>query len=171
MPIVFKGSLQEIRILGTFSLPAYLGSLLLGPTSWFCATILVQQPNGYDEMGSFNAANQWRQIILFIPNTVIGSALPVMTNLYSQGGHAPLKKLIRTNLRLNTSITIAGAVLVIFFRMPCRALLRFAYMYLLKLGFLDGVPDYHYCRMLAIYEYMIVLKMKEIRRRTVGESI
>lgn len=57
------------------------------------------------------------------------------------------------------------------FRLPCRPLLRFAYMYLLKLGFLDGVPGYHYCRMLAIYEYMIVLKMKEIRQRNAGGSI
>ena len=54
------------------------------------------------------------------------------------------------------------------FRLPCRPFLRFAYMYLLRFGFLDGLPGYHYCRMLAIYEYMIVLKMKEIRRRQAG---
>ena len=54
------------------------------------------------------------------------------------------------------------------FRLPCRPLLRFLYMYFLRLGFLDGVPGYHYCRLLAIYEYMIVLKMKEIRRRQTG---
>jgi glycosyltransferase involved in cell wall biosynthesis len=54
------------------------------------------------------------------------------------------------------------------FRLPCRPLLRFFYMYLLRLGFLDGIPGYHYCRLLAIYEYMIVLKMKEIRRRQQG---
>lgn len=54
------------------------------------------------------------------------------------------------------------------FRLPFRPTLRFAYMYLLRLGFLDGIPGYHYCRMLAIYEYMIVLKMKEIRRRQAG---
>jgi glycosyltransferase involved in cell wall biosynthesis len=54
------------------------------------------------------------------------------------------------------------------FRLPCRPLLRFVYMYFLRLGFLDGLPGYHYCRLLAIYEYMIVLKMKEIRRRQRG---
>jgi len=54
------------------------------------------------------------------------------------------------------------------FRLPCRPLLRFAYMYLLRLGLLDGLPGYHYCRLLAIYEYMIVLKMKEIQRRQRG---
>lgn len=54
------------------------------------------------------------------------------------------------------------------FRMPYRPLLRFFYMYVARLGFLDGAPGYHYCRMLSIYEYMIVLKMKEIRRREQG---
>jgi glycosyltransferase involved in cell wall biosynthesis len=57
------------------------------------------------------------------------------------------------------------------FRLPCRPLLRFLYMYFARLGFMDGVPGYHYCRMLAIYEYMIVLKMKEARRRERGLPI
>jgi glycosyltransferase involved in cell wall biosynthesis len=57
------------------------------------------------------------------------------------------------------------------FRLPFRPLLRFIYMYVLKLGFLDGGPGFHYCIMLSIYEYMIVLKVRELRRRERGESI
>ena len=57
------------------------------------------------------------------------------------------------------------------FRLPCRPLLRFFYMYILGLGFMDGLPGYHYCRLLTIYEYMIVLKMKEIHRRKSRLSI
>ena len=53
-------------------------------------------------------------------------------------------------------------------RLPCRPMLRFLYMYVLRRGFLDGVPGYHYCRLLAIYEYMIVLKMREMQRRKAG---
>lgn len=49
-------------------------------------------------------------------------------------------------------------------RLRCRPLVRFLYMYVMRLGFLDGLHGYHYCRMLAIYEYMIVLKMDELRR-------
>jgi glycosyltransferase involved in cell wall biosynthesis len=48
-------------------------------------------------------------------------------------------------------------------RFPCRSQLRFLYMYLFRFGFLDGVAGYHYCRLLAIYEYMIVLKQAELR--------
>jgi glycosyltransferase involved in cell wall biosynthesis len=51
------------------------------------------------------------------------------------------------------------------FRLPFRPALRFVYMYFLQLGFLDGWAGFHYCCLLSIYEYMIVLKMEEIRRK------
>lgn len=57
------------------------------------------------------------------------------------------------------------------FRLPMRPTLRFLYMYALRGGFLDGSPGYHYCRMISYYEYMIVLKMKEQRRREKGLPI
>jgi glycosyltransferase involved in cell wall biosynthesis len=57
------------------------------------------------------------------------------------------------------------------FRLPFRPLLRFLYMYIIRLGFLDGLPGYYYCRLLAIYEFMIVIKMREIRRRQQGLPI
>ncbi|HLO75448.1 MAG TPA: glycosyltransferase family 2 protein [Magnetospirillum sp.] len=57
------------------------------------------------------------------------------------------------------------------FRMPFRPTLRFLYMYILRLGFMDGWPGYTYCRLLALYEYMIVVKMTEIRRREQGMAV
>jgi glycosyltransferase involved in cell wall biosynthesis len=54
------------------------------------------------------------------------------------------------------------------FRLPFRPTLRFFYMYVFRLGFLDGRAGYHYCRLLAMYEYLIVIKMKEIQRRVAG---
>ena len=49
-------------------------------------------------------------------------------------------------------------------RLPFRPFLRFLYMYLLKMGFMDGHPGWTYCRMMAAYEYWIVLKERELRR-------
>ncbi len=51
------------------------------------------------------------------------------------------------------------------FRLPFRPELRFLYMYLVRLGFLDGRAGYHYCRLLATYEYMISIKVAELRHR------
>jgi glycosyltransferase involved in cell wall biosynthesis len=49
------------------------------------------------------------------------------------------------------------------YRLPCRPLLRFFYMYLFRLGFMDGAPGFHYCVLLSFYEYMITTKVREIR--------
>jgi glycosyltransferase involved in cell wall biosynthesis len=54
------------------------------------------------------------------------------------------------------------------FRMPMRPLLKFVWMYVLKRGFLDGRAGFTYCRLQAMYECMIVLKMREIARNRLG---
>lgn len=51
------------------------------------------------------------------------------------------------------------------FRLPLRPYLKFLYMYIARLGFLDGRPGLTYCAMQAVYEYMICLKVRELRRR------
>jgi len=48
-------------------------------------------------------------------------------------------------------------------RLPFRPLLRFLYVFILRCGFLDGTAGFTYCLLISIYEYMIVLKMKELR--------
>ncbi|MGV6815333.1 MAG: glycosyltransferase family 2 protein [Phycisphaerales bacterium] len=52
----------------------------------------------------------------------------------------------------------------ISFRMPIRPMLKFVYMYVLGRGFLDGQAGWTYCRLQAMYEYMIVLKVRELNR-------
>lgn len=63
------------------------------------------------------------------------------------------------------------ALKTLSFRLPCRPLLRFLYMYGLRGGFLDGRAGFVYCRLLMTYETMIVTKMMEIRRREQGLPI
>lgn len=54
------------------------------------------------------------------------------------------------------------------FHIPCRPFLVFLYTYFFRMGFLDGMPGFTYCRLRAIYEHMIDLKVKELRRREKG---
>lgn len=48
------------------------------------------------------------------------------------------------------------------YRLPFRPLLRFLYMYCFRFGFLDGRPGFSYCCLLAFYEFMISVKVKEM---------
>jgi glycosyltransferase involved in cell wall biosynthesis len=52
-------------------------------------------------------------------------------------------------------------------RVPCRSFLRFVYMYFWRRGFLDGIPGYHYCRLISLYEYLILIKAKELQMQAV----
>jgi glycosyltransferase involved in cell wall biosynthesis len=54
------------------------------------------------------------------------------------------------------------------FRMPLRPLVKFLWMYVFKRGFLDGRAGYTYCKLQAMYEYMIVVKMRELARKERG---
>lgn len=51
----------------------------------------------------------------------------------------------------------------IFYQLPLRPLIKFFYMLLIRRAFLDGIAGVRYCALQAIYEYMIVLKVKELQ--------
>lgn len=53
----------------------------------------------------------------------------------------------------------------IAYRIPCRPLLVFIYLYFFRLGFIDGAPGFYYSLMRASYELMIDLKIKELKER------
>lgn len=57
------------------------------------------------------------------------------------------------------------------FRLPFRPTLRFLYMYLVRGGILDGWAGLTYCRLLSIYEYMVVIKIRELRRLAKGLTL
>ncbi len=58
----------------------------------------------------------------------------------------------------------------IFRHLPFRTTIRFIYMYLLRGGILDGKAGFMYCRLLAWYEWLIVLKEREIRAHARGKT-
>lgn len=47
--------------------------------------------------------------------------------------------------------------------LPMRSLLVFIYMYVLRLGFMDGRIGFRYCLLRTFYEYQISLKLAELR--------
>ncbi len=52
----------------------------------------------------------------------------------------------------------------LFYRLPLRPLLKFLLLYLGKRGFLDGRAGMTYAALQSIYEYLIVLKVRELER-------
>jgi hypothetical protein len=55
----------------------------------------------------------------------------------------------------------------LFYRAPLRPLAKFLLLYVAKRGFLDGRAGFTYAILQSIYEYMIVLKTRELRHAVV----
>jgi glycosyltransferase involved in cell wall biosynthesis len=49
----------------------------------------------------------------------------------------------------------------LYLRMPLRPLVRFVYAYVLRLGFLDGMPGLAFCTLLAFYDFLCWAKLYE----------
>jgi hypothetical protein len=56
-------------------------------------------------------------------------------------------------------------------RVPLRPLWRFMYMYVWKMGVLDGVPGWHLAHLMASYEYMISLLYRDKLARVQRERL
>jgi glycosyltransferase involved in cell wall biosynthesis len=55
----------------------------------------------------------------------------------------------------------------ISYYLPLRPTLKFLFIYLFNLGFLDGYRGFIYCKLISFYELMIMLKVKEINNNKI----
>jgi O-antigen/teichoic acid export membrane protein len=109
--VSYRGIGQELPILWKFSLPAVLSGLVTAFANWGVATLLVNQPGGYEEMGIFRAANQWRMSLLFLPQVFAAAITPIMANTFGQGRERSTVKVMAAAMVLNlVVILIPGGV-------------------------------------------------------------
>ncbi len=104
----------ELAILWKFAVPALLLMTLDGPVMWAGNVLLVRQTNGYAEMGVFNAANQWRGALLFLPGIVAPSFLAVLSNLNASGQKKEFRHTVTISFIIIAAVAAApGAIVAI----------------------------------------------------------
>jgi len=106
VPLILSGFKSELGILWRFSVPAFFAGLMVAPVNWFCSTLLVHQPNGYREMGAYNAANQWFAMLLFIPTALATGIVPILSDTLGQKDFKRSKKVLNFMLKLNAAFII-----------------------------------------------------------------
>ena len=98
IPVHYRASWRERRVLWILAIPALLSGIMVAPVVWVTNALLVNTPGGYGEMGVFNAANQWRTLLMYVPSIVLTPLLPIMTQLHAAGQFQELRRvLIRTS--------------------------------------------------------------------------
>ena len=74
-------SVTNISYLWKFSLPAFLGVIVVSVTTWYINTTLVRQDNGFNEMAVISAIQPWTNFVLFIPMVISSISLPIFSNV------------------------------------------------------------------------------------------
>jgi O-antigen/teichoic acid export membrane protein len=103
---------RERSILFRFSLPAALNGFVTLPAIWTANAILARQPNGFEQVALFTAANSFRIIMLFLPNVLNTVGLSVLNNHRGAGDETRFRKLFRMNALLIFGAVAGGALLV-----------------------------------------------------------
>ena len=102
---------EEISILYNFTLPAALSSFLVMPVYWVIRTLLVQK-NGFEELAIYEAADQWKTIILFIPSAISGIVLPILSSM-SNDKKRSFWKVLKCNVLINSGVATVLAIIVV----------------------------------------------------------
>jgi O-antigen/teichoic acid export membrane protein len=111
----FKGALKESRIFLSYSLPSLLVGLLVFPTNWFVMTLLAKSEGGYHDLGAFNAANQWFNVLIFIPYILVSTFLPVFSNLLAEHKFSAVNRIIKNAVLIILIIFIPLSLIFLFF--------------------------------------------------------
>jgi O-antigen/teichoic acid export membrane protein len=113
---------SEWPVLWKFALPSMLSALMVAPVTWITNAILVRQPDGYGELGLFNAANQWRTLILYVPAALGPALIPILSETYGRNDHADFRQAVYLSLHVTWICALPLTILVLGWAEPLAGL-------------------------------------------------
>lgn len=120
--VYYNATWKEWAVLWKYALPSLLSGLMVGPVVWITNTILANQPGGYGELGLFNAANQWRMVVIFLPSLLTSAMLPVLSETHGRENRSDFVQTVVLNLRATWLIALPLTVLIVTMGEPLAAL-------------------------------------------------
>lgn len=110
----WDGMFSEWRVLVNYSLPTFLILMCMGPINWITNAFLANQPNGYAELGVFNAAFQWQVALQLLAMVLCTAAVPVMSGQFGRGELQESRRVMLGMVRGVALIIIPIAVILCF---------------------------------------------------------
>ncbi|MBD5781080.1 oligosaccharide flippase family protein [Pelagicoccus sp. NFK12] len=108
--IKYEELLTNSKPIFKFTIPAVMSGLLTAPVNWICFSIISRTPGGAEEIGSFNAANQWFTAVIFIPSVLGQSLLPIFSERI-EGNTKDTLKVLGWSMRINGLIALPIIIL------------------------------------------------------------
>lgn len=117
----------ELRLMCRFSGWSLLGSICTMSAMWFANLVLVAQPDGYAALGLFNAAERWRQLLLFLPASFSPVILTMLSNLHGRSEPDAYRRLFGLNLAVSVAVVVIPSIAVMWWAAPAMGLFGEAY--------------------------------------------
>jgi O-antigen/teichoic acid export membrane protein len=95
---------------------------MVAPVMWLANAVLANQPGGYGELGLFNAANQWRTALMFLPSVLLRVALPLMASSTDMQRADDFGKTLVMTQSLTVAIVLPAGALLMFLSDPIMGL-------------------------------------------------
>ncbi|MHB0965828.1 MAG: oligosaccharide flippase family protein [Bellilinea sp.] len=113
--ISYKKINKDFGFVKNFSIPALLSSSIIPIVVLISNTIITNESNGFSELGIFNAANQWKQIIVFLPGVIGTSIMPIMSSLNATNDQSSIRKIIFLSLLISGLFAVSIAAILFLF--------------------------------------------------------
>lgn len=117
----------ELVVMVRFSGLSLLGSVCTMSAMWFANLVLVAQPDGYAALGVFNAAERWRQLLLFLPASFSPVILTMLSNLHGRSEPDAYRRLFGLNLAVTVGVVVVPSLAVMWWAAPAMGLFGDAY--------------------------------------------
>ena len=105
-----RAAWSELALMCRFSGLSLLGSICTMSAMWFANLVLVAQPGGYAALGVFNAAERWRQLLLFLPASFSPVILTTLSNLHGRKDPDAYRRLFGLNLAVSVAVVVVPSI-------------------------------------------------------------
>ena len=115
--IIVKPHIEKdvLKLIFGISIPSFLSSLSTNPINWIATTIFVNQPYAYSALGTYNAANQLKTLVLFLPESAGKVTIPRLAITFGNGELKKFKSTITITFFTNLVLSMLTAIVLYLF--------------------------------------------------------
>jgi O-antigen/teichoic acid export membrane protein len=117
-----RAAWSELLPMCRFGGLSLLGSICTMSAMWFANLVLVAQPGGYASLGVFNAAERWRQLLLFLPASFSPVILTTLSNLHGRKDPDAYRRLFGLNLAVSVAVVVVPSIGIMLVAGPAMGL-------------------------------------------------
>jgi O-antigen/teichoic acid export membrane protein len=118
---------KSVKTIFQISIPSFLSTMATTPVTWLTTSIFANQRNGYSALGTYNAVNQLRQLVLFLPDSAGKISIPKLANAYGTQNYDLFRKILISTVISNAIFSVIPSLAVYLVRAIFKGIIGIQY--------------------------------------------